>query len=139
MVGYLGYLSRDLKNSCLVCSWEAGMSGKTICALPCRNQHTGRLHASVMTSENMAQIQRWLCHLPAGCFSAFVSSCVMGPIPILELLLGKNYHRPGLLDFAYNQLGCTLGGTREASRKLTSNHRNYSGPEMKLEQTLATS
>lgn len=91
-----------------------------------------RLHTSAMTSENMAQIQRRLCHLPPGCFSAFVSSCVMGPIPTLGLL-GKNCHRSGLLDFAYSQLGCTAGNTREVSRKLTSNHSACSEPEMKLE------
>lgn len=91
-----------------------------------------RLHTSAMTSENMAQIQRRLCHLPPGCFSAFVSSCVMGPIPTLGLL-GKNCHRSGLLDFAYSQLGCTAGNTREVSRKLTSNHSACSAPEIKLE------
>lgn len=87
----------------------------------------------MMTPENMAQIQRWLCHLPPVCSSAFVSSCVMGPIPTLELLLGKNYHRPDLLDFEYSQLGRTPGNTRVVSRKLTSNHSTYSGPKMKLE------
>lgn len=51
----------------------------------------------------------------------------MGPIPTLELLLGKNQHRLGLLDFVYSWLGCTPGDTREASRKLTGNHSAYSG------------
>ena len=61
----------------------------------------------------------------------------MGPIPPLELLLGKNEHRPGLLDFAYSQLGCTPGGAREAQKAARQPVTVRSRAE--LQQTLVTS